>query len=93
MNLKRQISLWVPFVITSLLTVFVYTTLWAIRQYWVLLSLFGFLSAIFAVRILVHTGLRPWPIVWVVLGLVIGQWWLIEFGAAMLFWSIGGFAP
>ncbi len=93
MNLKPQLSLWVPFVISSLLTLPVYATLWALGWYWVLLSLLGALSGILAARIFAHTGLRRSSVIGVALGLLVGQWWLIEFIATQILWYIRGFAP
>lgn len=85
--------LWSPFVIVSLLTFLVHETAWAVGPYWKLLSLGGVLSSILAVRIVAHTGLRLRPVVFVVIGLIVGQWWFIEFMTAQLLWSIRGFAP
>ena len=94
MTLKSQLALWAPFAIASLLTSIVYTTLWTIGWYWVLLSLLGVLSGILAARILVHTGPpRRWSVAGVTVGLILGQWWFIEFGAMQIVWSIRGFAP
>lgn len=91
MNLKSLLSIWLPFAATSLLTLLIYTTLWAIGSYWALLSIFGIFCGVFAARIIARTGLRWWPVVWVAVGLIIGQWWLIELMIMQLFWKSKGF--
>jgi hypothetical protein len=95
MNAKPKLSafLWSSYLIASLLTLLVYETAWEVRSYWMLLSLCGLLSSILAVKIVVHTGLRLWPILLVSLGLVVGQWWFIKFITVQILWSIKGFAP
>jgi hypothetical protein len=93
MNLKPQLYLWAPFAISSVLTSLVYTTLWAFGWYWILLTLLGILSGILAARIFLRTGLRRSSVVGVAFGLVVGQWWFIEFVAMQMLWRIRGFAP
>lgn len=93
MKLKSQFFLWAPFAISSLLTTIVYVTLWTLGWYWVLLSLLGILSGVFAARIFVHIGSRRSSVIGVSFGLLVGQWWFIEFMATQMLWRIGGFAP
>jgi len=43
---------------------------------------------------LLNTAHFAWhTLVFVVTGIIIGQWWLAKFGFMLLTWSIGGFAP
>jgi len=88
-----SISVWVPFVAAVLISVIVAETTWSLRSYSILMSSLGILNVIFAVRVLRHTGLRLWPILAVIVGLVIGQFRIIEAAAMILLWSLGGFAP
>lgn len=90
---KSLFSLWAPFAIASMITLLLYATAWAMPRYWIVLSFLAISSAIFAVRILARTGVRPWPVVWIVLGLIVGQWWIIELISMELLWRIRGFAP
>lgn len=93
MTLNAQFALWAPFVIASLLTSITYTALWEIGRYWALLSLLGVLSGALAARILARANSSRWSVSFVVLGLILGQWWFIEFVTMQLLWSIRGFGP
>src|SRR5689334_7641734 len=92
-TMNRAIALWAPFVVISLVTVAVYAVAWAMPGYWITLSCLALASLILAVRVLRGTGVRLWPTVGVVVGLAIGQWWLLTAAFAMVIWSIRGFAP
>jgi len=93
MNPKSRIVLWGPFVAAVLLSWIVGETARSTRLYYLLLDLLGILIVILAVRVLVHTGLKLWPILGVIAGLVIGQFRFIVREAVFLLWKIGGFAP
>ena len=95
-NVKRKILLWLPFVITSSISLVISNNYWA----WALIGhndkpliALGLLSVILAVRILVYTGARIWPTVLVIFGLILGQLWFIEFVVTVLIWRFRGFAP
>lgn len=85
--------IWAPFAIASALTFLVYRSLWALEWYWTVLSLLGGVCGILAIRILRQTGLHPWPILGVVVGLLVGQWWFIQTMVLQLLWRSNGFAP
>ena len=93
MNQKRSMLSGALFATASLLTLLVYATAWRTEAYWLLLSALGILSGVLGITVLAHTGLRWKPIVAVIFGLIIGQWWLIELAAVQLIWSSRGFAP
>ena len=86
-------ALWSSFVVASLLTLLIYFTSWTIGPYWLVLSVLGFLSVGLAISILARTGPKAWAIAGVAVGLVIGQWWVIEMGVMQLLWGTRGFAP
>jgi len=93
MRLQLAIIIWGPFAASSLLTLLVYGTLWSEKWYWVCLSILGIICCVLAVRILIMTGLRAWPVVGIFFGLLIGQWWLVELIVVQILWYMGGFAP
>ena len=93
MNLNSPVALWTPFIAMSLLTWLINKTLWFIEQYDIVLYVFGIISVGLAIRVLAHTGPKVWAIVGVIAGLVIGQFWALERGIILLFWSVRGFAP
>jgi hypothetical protein len=78
-NAKLRLSLWFAFTSASLIT------LW-IRNFELLAAL-GILCVILAAAILVYEGLRPWPVLGVLFGLIFGQLWFIEFAAMILFFE------
>jgi hypothetical protein len=91
--MKRQLALWAPFVLTSALTVYVDRWLWHIPHLLSILSFLAVLNLILAIVVIVGMWPKRWPIVVVVVGLIIGQWWLVFFAWAFVTWSIHGFAP
>lgn len=90
---QPAVTLWTPFALASLCTFLAYKTLWAIELYWVVLALLGALSCCLAARVLLRTGWKPLPLVGVVIGLIVGQWWLIQTLILQALWRINGFAP
>src|SRR5689334_18978509 len=77
----------------SLLTFFVYLTAWHMSLYWTLLLSLCVTSGAFAAIILVRTRFSWRSCFGVALGLLIGQWWLVEFTLVQLLWHLRGFAP
>jgi len=95
-NLKSQISLWVPFGVSSLLSLVFGRVYWA----WAMIGhsdkpliALGILSVILAIRIVFKTGFRLWPIISVIVVLTVGQSSLIESIVMIIFWRFRGFAP
>ena len=78
---------------TTLLTVWVYGNAWHIDGYFRLLSALAVLSGILAIVVVGTTGLRWKTVLAVALGLLIGQWWLIQFVVTQLMWGLAGFSP
>jgi hypothetical protein len=93
MNAKTLKILWPVFLLFSLLTWLVYFGVWMAASYYVALSVLGLVSACLAFWILREHRFALRPAVLVILALVAGQWWLIEFLAVQILWSIKGFAP
>ena len=93
MKFGSNTLVWVAFMVASLLTAIVYATLWSEKWYWVILSILGISSVVLAVMMLQRSGFMYWAVASVALGLLIGQWWFLEFMAAQILWSVRGFAP
>lgn len=93
MNAKtRMVVVWAVFWLTAILTWFVYSGGWMMVSYHVALSVLGIISACLAFWILKTN--RTWrSVILVVLGLVVGQWWLVEMSIMYVLWSVRGFAP
>lgn len=95
-KITLQVSLWLPFWIISLLSLICTRVYWAwalIGHNYSPLIAMGIIAAALGIRILFYTGLRLWPAIGVIIGLIIGQSWLIEFLGAIFFWRFQGFAP
>lgn len=95
-KITLQVSLWLPFGMASLLSLICTRVYWAwalIGHNYTPLIAMGIIAASLGIRILIHTGLRLWATIGVIIGLVIGQSWLIEFLVAIFFWRFKGFAP
>lgn len=84
---------WALFACASVLTWVAYKTLWAAEWYLAWLSLLGVLNAGLAIGVLKQTGLKFLPMTGVIVGLLLGQWWLVQFVILQIFWRVGGFAP
>lgn len=93
MNTKKQAVVWVAFWLSAVLTWIVYSALWMKGWYYLALSALGIISLFLGIGILATKGRTRRSIILIVLGLVIGQWWLIEMLIAQAIWSIRGFAP
>ena len=77
----------------TLHTLVIYSRLWMVSGYHLYLSLLAIVSALLALWTLIANRSTWRAIMLVTLGLVIGQWWLIQFVIAQLLWGVRGFAP
>lgn len=93
MDTKKQKVMWVAFWLIAVLTWIVYSSLWMKGWYYLALSMLGIISLFLAIGILITKGRTYRSITLIVLGLVIGQWWIIETLAMIAFGKIKGFAP
>ena len=90
---RSMVMVWALFASASLLTFCAYKTLWDTEWYRVFLSFLGILSGGLGVILLRQTGLKLLPLAGVAIGLLVGQWWLVQALVLQLSWRIGGFAP
>lgn len=93
MKTRHLISLWVAFLLTTLLSRAVYATYWLDERNQLVLWVLAATSLAFGVVILIEKKFSFYSILLVSLGLGVGQWWLIETLFARVIWSINGFAP
>jgi uncharacterized membrane protein len=91
--MRTNIGIWVGFVLVSLVSLVVYKTAWSVSFYWLLLSCLAVIAVVMGLVALRQTGVRPWSLVAVVGGLVVGQWWLIQWLLVVAFGKWRGFAP
>jgi hypothetical protein len=84
---------WAIFWLFAILTRLVSARLWMLTSYELVLSVLAAISAGLGLWILITNRFAWRSVSLVILGFVIGQWWLIESLAMMAFWSVKGFAP
>ncbi len=77
----------------SLASLVVYKTAWAASFYWPLLSCLAVASVVMGLVVLRQTGVNLWSLAAVVGGLLVGQWWLIQWLLIVAFGKWRGFAP
>jgi len=66
---------------------------YALHWWFTLLTCLAVISLLFRVLAIRYTGMKLWSIAVVVVGLAIGQWWLIKFSIVIVGWKLNGFAP
>jgi len=93
MNAKARVALWAAFWLFSFLTWLIDVSLWMMDWRSTLRFTFAIISFILAVGLLVNKERSRRSIALVVVGLVVGQWWLIQLVAVYIIWTIRGFAP
>jgi hypothetical protein len=93
MKARRHIILWAGFVLVALLTWIVYFELSMLHSYRSILLALTITNFIFGLWLLIANEFAWRTLILVVLGLVVGQWWLIIWAVVFLIWSIRGFAP
>lgn len=65
----------------------------SLERYYEILSLLGMMTLGAGMWVLKEQGWTHRAILMVVIGLLLGQWWFLEYGAASVLWTIHGFAP
>jgi hypothetical protein len=93
MNTKTRTVLWGAFWLFSLLTLVVDLAPWLVGWSTTPQWAFGIISIVLGLSILATIERTRRLVALVVIGLVVGQWWLIKTLVVFAIWSIGGFAP
>ena len=91
--MRTNIGTWVGFALVSLASLVAYKTAWSTSFYWVLLSGLAVIAVVMGLVVLRQTGVKPWPLVAVIGGLIVGQWWFIQWLLIVVFGKLRGFAP
>jgi hypothetical protein len=91
--MRANIGTWVGFILVSLASLVAYKTYWGASFYWFLLSCLAVAAVVMGFVVLRQTGVKPWSLVIVVGGLLVGQWWLIQLLLIVAFGKLRGFAP
>jgi hypothetical protein len=89
-NLKL---LWSAFALISALTPIIYRKAFAVPGYFGILFFLAIATIVLATAILRNSSAKRWAIPAVLVGALIGQWWLIKSAIVLLFMLFGQFAP
>jgi uncharacterized membrane protein YqgA involved in biofilm formation len=84
---------WAPFALASVLSLVAYKALWMSSTYLQILTCLAIASVILGGYAVWRTRLRAWSVAAVLIGLIIGQWWLVESILTLSLWRWRGFAP
>jgi hypothetical protein len=93
MNAKTRIVLWAAFWLFSLLTLLVDLAPWMMEWRSTVRLTLGIISLVCGLSILVTTERTRRSVSLVIVGLIVGQWWLIKMLVVFTIWSVNGFAP
>lgn len=91
--IPQKVLSWSLFAIGTAVTWVVYMFMTSLGQYYEILSLLGVSTLGSGIWILKEHGWARSAIVTVLLGLLLGQWWFLEYSLASVLWTIHGFAP
>jgi hypothetical protein len=92
-RIQSAFVIWAPFVLTTLLAFVVGETASSTSWYYQVLLLLGALNLALGILIVWRTNGRLSAAALVFIGLIIGQFQLVEMAVVLLGWSIVGFAP
>ena len=84
---------WLIFVACSTLTWLIYFFMTSFGRYYEVLPILGALTLGIGVWVLQENGWTHRAMSIVALGLLLGQWWFLEFGIASVLWTVHDFAP
>lgn len=62
-------------------------------QHYEILSILGMLTLGVGIWVLKEHGWTRSAVLIVLFGLLLGQWWFLEYGVVSVLWTIRGFAP
>ena len=91
----NNIGIWVAFILVSLASLVFYKTAWSASFYFheLLLKCLAVIAVVMGLVVLRQTGMKPWSLLAVVCGLVVGQWWFVKGVLVFAFAKWRGFAP
>lgn len=89
----RSAPIWIGFGLTSALSWAAYYWMSALHAYTLILIFLIIINALLGCWIVYLENLAPRAIVAVVVGLLVGQWWIVVWSIVFLIWRLRGFAP
>jgi hypothetical protein len=89
----RSAPIWIGFGLASALSWAAYYWPSALHSYTLILILLMIINVFLGCWIVYLEDLAPRAIVAVVVGLLVGQWWIVVWSIVFLIWWVRGFAP
>ena len=86
-------QLWFLFGITNVITWIGYQTLWMTDRYPLILTILALCATSVAILVAVKSRFRFRSLSFLILGLLIGQWWWVQSFLMKTIWTLNGFAP
>ena len=93
MNSWIKKLVWLVFGMVAVLTLFVYSRLWMISQYYIVLALLGALNMFLGAWLIFDNRFKYSVILIIILFILISQWWVIELYLVQLIWKLKGMGP
>lgn len=91
MKFQNLLKTWGPFILLTLLTMLVYEFAWASDDYQRYLAVTGVLCVVAAAWVIYSTGFNWRSALFVLIGLLAGQWWFLESLLMQASWLFKGF--
>ena len=86
-------QLWILFGISNMITWIAYQTLWMTDRYHLTLTILALCATSVAFLVAVKSRFRFRSLSFLILGLLIGQWWWVQSFLMKTIWTLNGFAP
>lgn len=90
---NRRILAWVIFFLVGVSTWLAYAYAWTIGPYYGLLGLLAVMDVLIGIWLMSIYRFALKPILLLLFGLAVSQWWLLEFLIVQGVWVARGFAP
>jgi len=84
---------WLAFLAANIVTWIAQFSLWMMPSYFMVLAVLATLSLVLGIIVIVKNQFAKGSLVFVILLLGVGQWWLIELLLMQVLWATRGFAP
>ncbi len=89
--MRKSLKIWVPFALSTVLTTLTYKWGYSLPSSFAWLTLMAAVSLCFGILAIRNSGMKWWSIAIVIVGLAIGQWWLIESAFVVVSMKLNGF--
>lgn len=92
-NTTKRTIVWILFWLSVVLTWVIYLKAWVMPSYYLILYALAALNCCLGALIVATDGFALRSMLLMVLGIAVGQWWLIERLVVQAIWGMSGLAP